>query len=266
MSLQTFDSFGDDNFSDWTTNVDFQQDTGTTYDGDGSAHYSTGEENNFVLMRRDITDKITRLKLYYRETSNSQGGFYSLRDSNNNRIAIWGTSNPVYTYSDDGTAKSANTHPTNNYDTWVRTELTFDYQNYDIDFVFDDGISQHTETGSFGVNAQPEELLFINASNKEQLNEYRSNNAGYNHWTDQIEVEYYDLKPTTPTNVTVSATGSNRELFVDWDYISEAKGYYVERSTNNTSWSQVADVGSTGYTDTGLRDGERYYYRIIAYK
>lgn len=72
-----------------------------------------------------------------------------------------------------------------------------------------------------------------------------------------------------PQNVVVSDDTVEGELTLDWDSESEAEGYYVYRAQSSGSsasdYTQVADVSSPPYTDTGLEDGEQYYYRVSAY-
>jgi hypothetical protein len=43
-------------------------------------------------------------------------------------------------------------------------------------------------------------------------------------------------------------------------------GFRIERSTNNSKFSQVATIGPgvTNYSNTGLRRGKTYYYRVRA--
>ena len=72
-----------------------------------------------------------------------------------------------------------------------------------------------------------------------------------------------------PTNVRVTDDGTEDELTLDWNPVSDATGYYVYRAQSagftTSDYTQVADVSSPPYTDTSLEDGERYYYRISSY-
>jgi hypothetical protein len=38
----------------------------------------------------------------------------------------------------------------------------------------------------------------------------------------------------------------------------------VERSPDNATWAQIGTSASTSYSDAGLTDGTKYYYRILA--
>lgn len=73
--------------------------------------------------------------------------------------------------------------------------------------------------------------------------------------------------PDAPGNL---ATGNVTESTVDltWsDLSNDEDGFYVERSLNNNSWSQIATLGSntTNFQDTGLNSDTSYYYRIQAF-
>ena len=53
---------------------------------------------------------------------------------------------------------------------------------------------------------------------------------------------------------------------LSWADVDGENGYILERSTNGTTWSQIATPGadSTSYSDTGLVAGTKYYYRLRA--
>jgi hypothetical protein len=76
-----------------------------------------------------------------------------------------------------------------------------------------------------------------------------------------------DIQP--PSNVSITDDTIEDELSLGWDSVSEADGYRVYRATTSGSvvsdYTQVADVTTTSHTDTGLEDGERYYYRVTSY-
>jgi hypothetical protein len=70
-----------------------------------------------------------------------------------------------------------------------------------------------------------------------------------------------------PTKLTAVATDVATILLAWTDNTSDALGYYVERSRDGVSWSQVAKVGptATSYVSKGLTSGVQYYYRVRAY-
>lgn len=78
--------------------------------------------------------------------------------------------------------------------------------------------------------------------------------------------------PTAPQNLTATTDEANVEVDLSWDPPSDwgglEGGYRVYRSTTSGSgYSQITDVGSntTTYTDTGVSQGNTYYYVVTAY-
>lgn len=72
--------------------------------------------------------------------------------------------------------------------------------------------------------------------------------------------------PTAPTSLSSVAVGS-ATINLSWtDNSSDETGFKVERSTDGSTWSQIATVGAgvTSYTDSNLYGGT-YYYRVRAY-
>jgi hypothetical protein len=78
--------------------------------------------------------------------------------------------------------------------------------------------------------------------------------------------------PLAPTNLTasaVAATGSGRQIDLAWtDNAANEVGFKIERSTDGTSFSQIATVGANvrAYSDAAnLSTNRWYYYRVRAY-
>lgn len=86
------------------------------------------------------------------------------------------------------------------------------------------------------------------------------------------EVKYqveYDVTtaPSTPQNLSSSVSADDISLnwdSVDWD--GDQGHYNILRGTSSGSYSEVATVsaGTTTYTDSGLLDGEKYFYVVTA--
>lgn len=73
--------------------------------------------------------------------------------------------------------------------------------------------------------------------------------------------------PAAPSNLSAAAVSST-QINLSWtDNASNELGYRVERSPDNTSFSEIATIGPNGtsYTDTGLNAGTPYWYRVRAY-
>jgi hypothetical protein len=73
--------------------------------------------------------------------------------------------------------------------------------------------------------------------------------------------------PNAPSAPTATALSSSR-IGLGWtDNSDNELGFKIERSTNGTTFTQVAtvDMNVTGYTNTGLTASTKYYYRVRAY-
>jgi len=71
-----------------------------------------------------------------------------------------------------------------------------------------------------------------------------------------------------PSGLVVTDSSVQGEITLDWTN-NGGNRFYIYRATSSgaskSDYTQVADVASPPYTDTGLEDGERYYYRVSAY-
>lgn len=70
-----------------------------------------------------------------------------------------------------------------------------------------------------------------------------------------------------PTNLAATSSLAKRIDLTWTDRSAGESGFKIERSSNGRSYSQLATVGAnvTTFSDTGLRSGRRYYYRVRAY-
>ena len=72
-----------------------------------------------------------------------------------------------------------------------------------------------------------------------------------------------------PSNLAITDSQTENQLTLDWNGVNNATGYYVYRAeasgSSKADYTQVADVSAPPYTDTGLEDGERYYYRVSSH-
>jgi fibronectin type 3 domain-containing protein len=72
-------------------------------------------------------------------------------------------------------------------------------------------------------------------------------------------------RPSAPFNLTVTPWTSNRAI-LNWRDVSGDNGYRIERSTDGSTWAQIATVGRNvpSYVNSGLTTGVTYFYRIFA--
>ena len=82
--------------------------------------------------------------------------------------------------------------------------------------------------------------------------------------TATLQITVLAPQMAAPSNLVATAAGTKR-IDLTWNDNSTGEtGFRVERSTNNSKFSLIATVGAgvTTYSDTGLRRGKIYYYRV----
>lgn len=83
----------------------------------------------------------------------------------------------------------------------------------------------------------------------------------------EIQISYAKA-PSAPTNVQITDDQTEDELTLDWDAVADATSYNVYRAqasgSSKADYTLVAEPTSPPYTDTGLEDGEKYYYRVTS--
>jgi titin len=72
--------------------------------------------------------------------------------------------------------------------------------------------------------------------------------------------------PAAVGNLNATAVSST-QVNLSWSDVSGETGFYVERSTDGTTWSQIAATaaGVTSYQDSGLSASTTYSYRVRAF-
>ena len=78
----------------------------------------------------------------------------------------------------------------------------------------------------------------------------------------------FDSVPSAPDNLTANALTSSH-ISLEWtDNSSNEEGFYIERRTDGTNFSEIDNINSpaTTYSDTsGLSPETQYFYRVRAY-
>ena len=68
--------------------------------------------------------------------------------------------------------------------------------------------------------------------------------------------------PAAPTGL--AAAAGNAQVSLSWTASATATSYHVKRSTSSGAETQIAAPTSTSYTDTGLSNGTKYFYKVSA--
>ena len=98
---------------------------------------------------------------------------------------------------------------------------------------------------------------------------FRVNDGGLNSTpaTVAIAVQPPVSVPPSPTGLTATAVSSSQINLAWTDNSALEDGFKIERSLNNSSWTQIATVGRnvTTFASTGLAANKTYYYRVRAH-
>lgn len=74
---------------------------------------------------------------------------------------------------------------------------------------------------------------------------------------------------TTLKTPKISLINGSKKVTIKWNSLKShgAQGYEIYRSTrNNGKYSKIKSTTGTTYTNTGLKKGKKYYYKIRAYR
>ena len=86
--------------------------------------------------------------------------------------------------------------------------------------------------------------------------------GGNNQISEPSNVVEVTVPPDTPTNLRVSASG--RTVSLVWDASEGATAYVIQRSTDGTTFEQVAEATEAIHTDTVPNWNTLYHYRVLA--
>ncbi|MGN0240285.1 MAG: fibronectin type III domain-containing protein, partial [Candidatus Weimeria sp.] len=69
-----------------------------------------------------------------------------------------------------------------------------------------------------------------------------------------------------PVITSAKSTGKGK-IKITWKKVTNATAYMVYRKTAGSSkWVRVKTTKSTSFTNTGLKSGKKYTYKVISYK
>ncbi len=142
------------------------------------------------------------------------------------------------------------------------------YTTYQLDFIFEDGtvdiyldgspIHTGADAGTSGTPGTYEHTFFDSSDSSDI---YGVDNVGY------ITV----TPPSAPSSLSASPVDGD-QIDLSWgDNSDNEDGFRIYRAQASGSslsdYSQIDTVGAntTSYSDAGLEDGERYFYRVTAY-
>ena len=86
--------------------------------------------------------------------------------------------------------------------------------------------------------------------------------------SDTATLQITVIAPLLPPSNLAAASVVTKQIDLNWtDNSAGESGFKVERSANGKSYSQITTVGANfvTFSDTGLRSGRKYYYRVRAY-
>ena len=92
------------------------------------------------------------------------------------------------------------------------------------------------------------------------------NAAGISGISNTPSVTTPGMAPATPSNLRVTTVAAT-SITIAWnDNSTNELGFYIERSTNGTTWNRIGSVSAnvTTFTSTGLRVNRTYWYRVQA--
>lgn len=69
------------------------------------------------------------------------------------------------------------------------------------------------------------------------------------------------IKPLPPA---LQAVVDGKTVSLSWQAVPDASSYVVQRSTDGSTWTQIAEVSGTSYTDTNTSWNMSYYYRVLS--
>jgi fibronectin type 3 domain-containing protein len=99
--------------------------------------------------------------------------------------------------------------------------------------------------------------------------------SAYNNYGEGSKSSYVSVKTssssgsgtlTAPTGVTAEWDEYYGAVLISWNWVPDADGYYVYRSSSASgSYSKIGTTYSNYYEDTGLSANTTYYYKVSAW-
>lgn len=149
---------------------------------------------------------------------------------------------------------------------------TFDFEyslnNGGFQPLFNVSSGEDTNFQSAVIPGTPSGAVTIRVIDTDQGQGHREENTVFvDHLYIQVGTPSSDPPIGDPSGLNANAVAFN-QVDLSWiDGTENETGFTLDRSPDNSIWSQVADLpaGSTNYSDTGLSAETTYYYRVRAY-
>ena len=150
----------------------------------------------------------------------------------------------------------------------VELEVEWDRSGNETGFTVErstDGVT-FVDAGSAPINALALDVTGLSPSTTYVFRVRAFNAAGVSPYSPTATATTPQVPLGAPTSLTAAALNRSQIRLAWRDNSSAETGFRIERSTNNKSFSVVATAaaGVTTFTDSGLRGGATYYYRVFA--
>jgi hypothetical protein len=176
--------------------------------------------------------------------------------------------NSVYSYGTNGKVSIYERHSDWSGSTYTDNQKSF--YNYDGSGKLISGDEQEYISGAW-VNDNHSEVTYNGATPVEAYS-YDWNGTAYS--TVAYEKTIWsegnpNLPPAAPTNLALEPLRALETMRLTWtDNASDETGFKIERSTDGTNFTEIADLTTANtitYDDTDLPEATTYHYRVLAY-
>lgn len=129
-----------------------------------------------------------------------------------------------------------------------------------------DGVN-FAEIGTAGANVQAYADTTVAAGSQYSYRVRAYNATGASAYSNTATATTPQTAPAAPSGLTAKAASSS-QINLKWaDASNNESGFYVEHSTNGSTWTRIATLGvnQTTYASTGLSANTTYWYRVQAF-
>lgn len=262
------ESFENGNANGWSDNGAPGVTSNRSSDGNYSYHNDSGDggangKDDWIL-RRSGDEQLGTVTFAYRETSNSGGVVIKVMNGSGQKIVVAGTTNADPRVEHGGGTWGFSR---SGYKDWRRFTITIDWGNETFDVLWEDLTGASSDESTNGKN-------FINSAStvgEVEVGGYQfsDKSAGLgDEWVDEVSYPSSVSAPSTPQNLTATASGNSPDL--SWDSVNwnGDQGHYNIYRSDPSFWapSEIDQVssGTTTYDDTSANQDDEYEYAVQA--